>query len=171
MPTNTYTALATITLGGSDSEILFSSIPNTYRDLVLVCAARTNNSATSEPVRLRFNSDSTNGNYARVSMHGSGSGSGDSYADAPGEIIIDMGAAGSYLGSTTYSILNIQIFDYAQGNKHKGVLTTSELAQVQVRRQAGRWASNTAINTISLTPYFGYNFQSGSTFSLYGIVS
>lgn len=171
MPTPTYKALATLTLSGTDSEISFASIPNTYRDLIVVCSARTNTGSTSEPVRIRFNGDSTTGNYIRVSMSGSGSGSGSSYTDSPGEIIVDTAAAGGGLGSGIFSVFNIQIFDYAQTNKHKTVLTVSDLASVETRRQAGRWASTTAINTITLTPYFSNSFVSGSTFSLYGIVA
>lgn len=171
MPTNTYTPLATITLGGSDGEIQFTSIPSTYRDLILVCTPRTSLAAATEPVRLRFNSDATNGNYARVSMSGSGSGSGDSYTDAPGEIIVDVAATASYSGANTFAVFRAEIFDYAQGNKHKSVLTYSEVTSTQVRRQAARWASTAAIHTITLTPYFGGNFVSGSVFSLYGVAA
>ena len=171
MATNTYTPLATITLTVTDSEIVFSSIPATYRDLIVVCNARTNRSAADEPIRLRFNNDATTGNYSRVSMSGSGSGSGSSYTDSPGEIIIDSAATAASTGSGIFGILNVQIMDYSATDKHKSVLTTSGIASVEVRRQAGRWASTTAVNSITLIPYFANSFVSGSTFSLYGVIA
>jgi hypothetical protein len=40
MPTSTYVALATTTLGATAASVTFSSIPATYRDLLLVNAAQ-----------------------------------------------------------------------------------------------------------------------------------
>ena len=170
MPTNTYTPLATLTLTGTDTEIQFSNIPSIYRDLILITNSRTNRSAADEPIRLRFNGDSTTGNYFRVTLSGNGS-SASAYYDSPGEIIIDSAATAASSGSGHFAILNVDILDYAQTNKHKTVLTTSGISSIEVRRQAGRWASTTAITSLTLTPYFGGSFVSGSTFSLYGIVS
>lgn len=170
MPTTTYTPLATLTLTGTDTEVQFANIPNSYRDLIIITNSRTNRAAADEPLRLRFNGDSTNGNYSRVSMSGNGS-SPSSYTDSPGEIIIDSAATAASSGSGHFAILNVEIFDYAQTNKHKAVLTTSGISSLEVRRQAGRWASTTAITSLTLTPYFGGSFVSGSTFSLYGVIA
>lgn len=170
MPTNTYTPLATLTLTGTDTEIQFASIPNTYRDLILIANSRTNRSAADEPLRLRFNADSTSGNYFRIALSGNGS-SASAYYDSPGEVIIDSAAAAASSGTGHFAILNVEIFDYAQTNKHKTLFTTSGMSSLEVRRQAGRWASTTAITSLTLTPFFGGSFVSGSTFSLYGIAS
>jgi hypothetical protein len=65
MPTNTYVALATATATGSQSTITFTSIPQTYTDLVLVCSGNTVNLATA----LLFNNDN-GANYSRTAVRG-----------------------------------------------------------------------------------------------------
>ena len=69
MPTPTYTPLATVTLGTAASSVTFSSIPATYRDLILVVNATT--SADGIP-SLRFNGDSGN-NYSEHGLSSTGS--------------------------------------------------------------------------------------------------
>jgi hypothetical protein len=163
-----YIPLATITLTGNDAEIAFSNIPANFKDLMLSGNLRTDRSATSEPLRVRFNGDSTNGNYARVSMHGTGS-SAASYTDAPTEVIVDVGATGASASSGVFSVFNLEVLDYATTDKHKTGLTASDIAGVETRRQAFRWASTSAITSISVSAYFGGNFVSGSSLSLYGV--
>jgi hypothetical protein len=71
MPTPTYTPLATVTLASTASSVTFSSIPATYRDLVVVHNnfGTVNNDANSN---FRFNGDSGS-NYSRVYAFWSGS--------------------------------------------------------------------------------------------------
>ncbi len=160
-------ALATIRLQSSASEITFSGFPSFYRDLVVVGSLRTDRGANNDPIRVRFNGDSTTGNYSRVSMSGNGS-SPASYYDSPGEVIVDAGATGASANANTFSIFKLELIDYRQSNKHKTGLTWSEVAATEVRRQAFRWASNSSVASISITPYFGTTFSAGSTLSLYG---
>jgi hypothetical protein len=159
--TATYVALATITLTGSDSDVTFSSIPGTYRDLVFVMSAAT--SALSNN-RLRFNGDAGN-NYSYVYMLGplqSGTGNLDTTG-----ILIDWDAyTTTTLGQTNHIT---QIFDYSATNKHKTVLSRANRANATVDTLATRWANNNAITTISLTSRGGASFSTGSVISLYGI--
>ena len=53
-PVSTYVALATTTLGATASSVTFSSIPATYRDLVLVTNAQTT-TALGDYYILQFN--------------------------------------------------------------------------------------------------------------------
>ena len=64
-----YIPLATVTLGGSDADIVFSNIPATFKDLVLVIAGTSDNNTG---LYLRFNGD-TGSNYTTVGMYGNGS--------------------------------------------------------------------------------------------------
>jgi hypothetical protein len=170
MPTTTFTPLATVSLTGTDSEILFSSIPNTYRDLVLIGSLRTNFGAASEPLRIRFNGDSTSGNYKRVAMSGNGS-SPSAYTDSPGEVIVDVGATAASATSGQYSSFRLDALDYAITTKHKVGFTYSDVAAVETRRQTWYYNQTTAISSISIVGYFGGSFVSGSTLSLYGVVA
>lgn len=170
MPTTTYTPLATVTLTGNDSEILFSSIPSTYRDLILVGTLRTNYAATTEPLRIRFNGDSTNGNYKRVSMSGNGS-TASAYTDSPGEVIVDVGATGANATSGQYSSFRLDALDYAITTKHKVGFTYSDVPAAETRRQTWYYNQTTAISSISVVGYFGGSFVSGSTLSIYGVIA
>jgi len=70
MPTPTYTPLATVTLGSTAASVTFSSIPATYRDLILIITAQRTGSPVN--VGMRFNGDSGS-NYSSVFMTGTGS--------------------------------------------------------------------------------------------------
>lgn len=168
MPTPTYTSIATVTLSTTDSEIVFSSIPATYKDFVLVGRLRTGYAALSEPLRIRFNGDSTTGNYNRVALFGDGT-SASGYTDGPGEIIVDAGATAASATAATFSHIKLEMLDYSVNDRHKLGVTYSDVAAVQTRRQAVRWGSNSPINSISISAYFGGVFSVGSTLSLYGI--
>jgi hypothetical protein len=165
MPTNTYTPLATVTLGGSDSEIVFSSIPATYRDLILVINGKASVPGADSAV-MRFNSD-TGSNYSNVRMVGTGS-SATSYADT---------AAFAYIGiptnsSTAFSIIT-QIMDYSATDKHKTLLSRHGQADGWVTAHAGRWANTTAITSVSVLVPTGstWTYQTGMTMSLYGVIA
>ena len=158
MPTPTYTALATKTLTGTASSVTFSSIPATYRDLVLVCDYT---GSTTAFVILRYNGD-TGANYSRVTMIGNSGG-----AQSLTATNITVGAMYSANRNTTV----FQVLDYSATDKHKSsVQRDSNAGQSEVVASAARWANTAAINSISLTPASG-TLSSGSTFSLYGIIS
>jgi hypothetical protein len=163
MPTPTYTPLATVTLGASASSVTFSSIPATYRDLIIV-ATPISTSGVSETA-LRFNTDSGN-NYNRVLMFGTGSTTG-SFANT----------GVSYIGfvDAFTSVGNIgiaQVMDYSATDKHKTVIARKNEPTDALAAIAGRWANTAAITTVSLTALGGGNqFATGSTFSLYGVIA
>jgi hypothetical protein len=160
MPTNTWTPLATLTLTGTDSEIVFASIPATYRDLILV-ANFAHTSSAEEVIYLRFNADSSNGTM--VGMRGNGSGAA-SYTTSSMFF--------SYAGgvSTTRGNGIVQIMDYSATDKHKTSLVRCDIEALKTEAIANRWASTAAVTSVSLvcqsTP-----FAIGSTFSLYGVIA
>lgn len=167
MPTPTYTPLATITLTGSDGSITFGSIPNTFRDLVIVCNFQ--NSSTASATRLRLNGD-TGANYNGVwaaatdsGTGGSGSESGQTSARTFGAII---GPANTF---TNLGV--IQIMDYSASDKHKVILSRYGSASTDNQITASRYASNTAISSVTIFDILGQTYQTGSTFSLYAIAS
>jgi hypothetical protein len=151
--TATYTALATITLTSTDSEIVFSSIPATYRDLVLVYDAQ---GGSAQEVRLALNGSTANGSFVYMLGDGSSPGSGTASALIGGTI------------STLRSNNILQFFDYAQTNKHKTILIRSNRPSEATLAYACRWAQTTAINSIQVYPNSG-NWTSGGVFALYGI--
>lgn len=155
MPTATWTALATITLTSNDAEITFSSIPNTYRDLVVI--AHEKNTTGTAGFRCYLNGDT--GNATQVSMDSSGS------ALSATQNIMNVSVSENDFGTTI-----LHIMDYSATDKHKIVLGRGNAKGSFVRAAAGRWASTNAVTSLTLTTA-GYDFVSGSTFTLYGIVS
>lgn len=163
MPTNTYTALATITLTSTDTSIDFANIPNTYRDLVIVANAA---GTGSQAVKLTMNGASSG--YSFVTMWGTGSGSGSSAAYAT-EAAANAGFGASIGTSLNWNLI-AQIMDYSATDKHKTMLMRANRADGATEASASRYASNTAVSSISLY-VVSNSFAIGSTFSLYGIAS
>jgi hypothetical protein len=156
-----YTALANVTLGSNTSTVTFTSISQSYRDLVLVIEGR---STISENPTMRFNAD-TGSNYPMVNMYGTGSlarsaGSGSAY------FFIGYGVTfeSAYRASAI-----INIMDYSATDKHKSVLIRDDNSVIATEAQAGRWASTAAVNSISCFFNFGANWTTGTTFALYGV--
>lgn len=161
MPTPTYTPLANLTLSSSASSVTFSSIPATYRDLRIVIAGTT--SAGVNTV-LRFNSDSGN-NYTGVLMYGTGSGSGTSGTFGAGSFAY-FGALWTGQGNNT-----VDIMDYSATDKHKTLISRYNSAANEVGAMASRWASTSAVNSITILTASAATYASGTTFAIYGIAS
>jgi hypothetical protein len=158
MPTNTYTPLATVTLGGTDADITFSSIPATYRDLVLVVQGKTTAGAA---FYARFNSDSTSANYPRVGMAGYGTTAASFSGNEPGI----QAAFG-----TTANTWILNVMDYSQTNKHKTVLQRLSQDASEVNAITTRWANTAAITSVQFITASS-TFAAGTTFSIYGVIS
>lgn len=154
-----YQPLSNITLSSSASSVTFSSIPTTFRDLVLVTkdlAVGGNGS-----VRIRFNGDTTDGNYSRVQMFGATTSRG--VGSTNGHFFYD-----SYETQGQPTLVNIN--DYSASNKDKTILVRFSGIDSYVVAGAHRWANTAAITSIAIVPN-GFSFASGSTFALYGIRS
>lgn len=155
MPTPTYIALANITLTGNDSEIVFSSIPATYRDLVLVVSGTSDSSGRAFYIRLNGENPDTNTSAVYVSNATSSTDTG------------------TYIQTDTSQFVSIvNIMDYSATDKHKTMLVRDNRPGTSnnVTMMAGRWASTAAVTSVTISRS-GYNLQSGTTLCLYGIVS
>jgi hypothetical protein len=165
MPTPTYVSLATITLGSTDAEIIFSSIPATYRDLVLVFSGT---STTSTAAKVQVNAD-TASNYSFVRAGGTGS---TTFSSSSTINHLQLVVANAELSSTVSNSV-IQMMDYSATDKHKSFLireNNNNPSGPAVLMYANRWANTAAINQIRAFTDAGA-FAIGSTFSLYGIAS
>jgi hypothetical protein len=158
MPTPTYVPLGTITLGSTASSVTFSSIPSTYRDLVLVHIGAT---SAEDQIRIRFNSD-TGSNYSFVQMGGDSGGAFSTSGTLDGARVS--------FGSTGINSTIVQIMDYSASDKHTTLLSRANKGAGDVRAHAARWANTAVVTTVSFYPITG-TFSSGSTFSLFGIVA
>ena len=163
---SSYIPIASQTLSSSATAVNFTSIPTTLngktlRDLVLVCYVIQDFSIA----RMRFNS-STSFNYETVTMSGSGSGTDSRTASLTSYMSLQNQPVYT---STNGGITILNVFDYAQTNKHKSVLIRNDYSsQFGTQAAAGSWSSTDAISSINLF-VASDTFRAGSTFSLYGI--
>ena len=155
-----YVPLATKTLTVAATAVSFSSITNSYRDLIVV--ASNLNLASSQQLYLQFNLDAS-AIYNRVFMVGTTITASAADSNTT-QIVLTNGAF------TTNGQLLINILDYSATDKHKSVLSRYNNAGLEVVAVAGRYATNTAINRVEVG-VFGVNFAIGSTFTLYGIAA
>ena len=156
MPTPTYTPLATVTLAGTASSVTFSSIPATYRDLILVTNATAGNNAF-----IRYNGDS-GANYTGVRIYGSGSSAASDTSD------VNTINTGDLINN---QVAIVQIMDYSATDKHKTSLTRITNPTAFVGANAFRWANTAAITSVGLHPAGVNTFAIGSTFNLYGVIA
>ena len=159
MPTATYTPIASTTLSSANSTVTFSSIPATYRDLILVMQMGTSGGGD---YRIRFNSD-TGSNYSFVHMVGTGSSAVS--ASFSQTYFFDYGTP-----TDLSNIMTFQVMDYSATDKHKSILGRRDWAGASTLAVAGRWANTSAVNNIQVYTSAG-NFIVGSTFSLYGVIA
>ena len=137
----------------------FSSIPASFRDLVLVVDGAATGGVNG--AILRFNGD-TGSNYTGVDAQGTGSSTGSGTSSGTSA---EIGVAG-----TDRFVITSQIMDYSATDKHKTFLSRHSSAGDRVRMTASRWANTGAINTV-LFSITGNSYIAGTTVSLYGIAS
>jgi len=162
---STYEPIATTTLGSAQANVTFSSIPQGYTDLVLVINGAF---STAETIGIQYNSD-TGSNYSSTILAGSGSAA--SSGRNSNQTGLTIGTNG-YFTTTIIANSLIQIQNYSNTTTFKTTLSRSNNASVGLDAIVGLWRSTTAINSIKLYGFYsGYNFASGSTFTLYGITA
>lgn len=164
---STYEPISTSTLSSAAPSVTFSSIPATYTDLRLViyCAGT---SSAGKGVSMQLNSD-TGTNYSNTRLVGTGT------TATSGRISnFDYLFFNSTSTSTTIpTFYTVDFFNYA-GSTNKTVLSSGNSDQNgsgAVERFVGLWRSTSAISTIKVTLYTdgSANYNTGSTFTLYGI--
>ena len=168
---STYTLISSQVLGSAAASVTFSSIPQTYKDLVIRASLRTDRTAaTVDAILITLNSD-TGTNYSYTSIYGSGSAAGS------GSSSVANNAYNPYTDSNTatantYGSHEFYIPNYA-GNKNKpfssfNAMETNATAAF-IFGIANLYSSTSAISSISFAPNGGTNFLSTSSFYLYGI--
>jgi len=160
----TYEKIASTTLSSTQSTVTFSSISNSYTDLVLVMNPISNTTSGSYPY-LRFNGDSGT-NYSRTMMQGTGSAAQSDKSSNSSEGYFIYGNQVT-TDAAFNAIVNIQ--NYSNTTTNKTFLSRTNVASDRTEALVGLWRSTSAITSITI--YCGSNsFVSGSTFTLYGIL-
>lgn len=156
--TATYSLIASNTLGSAQANTTFSSIPGTFTDLVLVINAK--HTADSNTI-IQFNGDTAT-NYSYTYVYGNGSAASSSRASSSSGPLIDYYSLGGW-GTT-----NLSVMDYANTTTYKTAISRGSESVNGAMAVAVLWRNTAAITSILLKPFTG-NFDTGSTFKLYGI--
>ena len=163
-----------VTVGsGGSSTISFTSIPGTYKHLQIRYTARSTVANVNDGyTSIRFNGDSTNGNYYFYHFLQGNGASVSAGAGGTNAIIYTGPCAGNSASANVFGSGVIDILDYTSTNKNKvaralGGMDNNGAGKVSL--SSGFWINTAAVTSITLgANAFGNNFMEYSSFSLYG---
>lgn len=158
-----FVPLANFTLSTSATSVTFSSISQSYRDLILIVS---NMTSSSNALRFKINGD-TGVNYRAIRAEGNGSSTYSTTTNNNGYYF------GTYSNSdegTSPNIVQVNFMDSNRTNKHKTfIYRGSSISGPVASMSMGRWVNTAAITSITIDS--GISSLAGSTFALYGVVA
>ena len=164
----TYTLIEAKTLSNAVTSITFTSIPQTYTDLLIKASTR-NTASNSSGLNLFLNSASPGGEYLEKRVYGTGSAVGSDTGNT-GISITSQGGGGGYTANT-FGNTEFYIPNYTS-SKSKSVLAdgvSENNATATLMMLTAGLRNNTAAVTSVILEAYETTFVSGSTFYLYGI--
>lgn len=168
----TMTPIQTVTIGaGGQAAIEFTSIPQTYTDLVIKLSVRSSDTQDTGNVGMNMRINAATTGYSGLVMYGYGStvGSYASNTQSIGTII--TGGAGV---TSMFSNSQVHIPNYADSNAKSysvdGVATINSTTLSESYSIGKNQSSTSAISSLTFTCSSG-NFVQYSTATLYGIQS
>jgi hypothetical protein len=159
---STYEKIATYTAPSNVSNVTFTSIPNTYTDLVLIGRTSLVGGGAGTNYLATYNGD-TGTNYSYTFLEGTGSAAGSGRASNSANMDVMYQPNGSGIGT-----LIMQVFNYSNTTTYKTMLSKAATAGSGFLAYAGLWRNTAAITSINLAGGTN-NIASGSSFTLYGI--
>lgn len=163
----TFILIAKTTLGSNSSPVSFTSIPQTYADLLVVCSARSTRASIQDPIEFRLNGEGTSGYSARAL-----------YASTPSSLVGDLPSR-MYGYSISANDATANIFGHAEAYIHNYTQSSNKMLTISSSSENNASSafqgfsagfSNTASAITSIYIYPANNvFLAGSSFYLYGI--
>jgi hypothetical protein len=156
----TYEPIAIQTLTSTQSTVTFSSIPQTYTDLIFSCNYSVN---ASYNLFVRVNGDTGN-NYGTTGL--------DAYSTSARSY---RNTSQSWMNLGFSDVANqrqntiVQFMNYSNSTTFKTALSRQNSPNAYVLLAGGLWLNTSAITSISFNTLTADVFASGSTFTLYGI--
>ena len=158
----TYEPIATTTLGSAQSSVTFSSISGSYTDIILVVNAKANTGTAN--IVWEVNSDTgTNYSYTYVNAEPGGVTASGRASSTASPYLNFYG----YL-DTTWGNWIAHFMNYSNTTTYKSVLARFNNSNNGTGANVGLWRSTSAITQIKIKTSAN-NFDTGSTFTLYGI--
>lgn len=163
---NTYEIISTVTVGsGGSASIQFTSIPQTFTDLVVLISGRTDRTVDTDSIKIEVNSNTSSYTWLYLLANNSVASSATAqraYVNSDYNDASTFGSAQIYIPSYTNSSYNksFSIETVSENN-------STDKAQTELLSQL--WSNTSAITSIQLSPQFGSNWKQYSTATLYGI--
>jgi hypothetical protein len=160
------TLIETKTLGTAAASIEFTSIPQTFTDLVILSSLRSDGTNGVDVAKLEFNGVTTD--YSRRVLQGDGSStfSFTSTTAALSVISDGLNTANTFGNSTcyipNYTSSNFKSFSVDSVSENNGATGYQSL-------YAQLWSNTSPITSFLVSVLVASNFVAGSTISLYGI--
>ena len=170
MADNTFNLIASSTLTATASNVIFSSIPQTYTDLCLLISARDNYTGTNDAI-LYLRMNGLTSNYSDTILYTNGTTvSGYRNTGNPGTE--NYGVTATNAVANAFGSLQIYIPNYTSSNNKVFCSTgapgdAATTFNFGMALAAANQTSTAAITTLGMYP--SVSFASGSTFYLYGI--
>ena len=167
MANETYTLIQKTTLNASAASITFSSIPQTFTDLVVKVSARGTTSALYGYLYVKLNSAVTNysGKLLYADNATAGSTAGSATILNPGLVTMATSTESTFASSEFY-IPNYTSANYKSISSDAAGETNSTHAMLYLTGQL--WSNTAAVTSIDLSPDSG-NFAQYTSASLYGV--
>ena len=171
---SSFVLLETVTLTSAQASVEFANLNtkygSSYQHLQLRVVARSSRADTGDDIILRFNNDSTAGNYRYHALYGTGSVAGSENAQtATGARF--MQATGANFTASAFNAGVCDILDPFETTKNKTIRTLSGVpgSYDRVWLASNLWANTSAVTSITLVSGFSGNFVTGSRFAIYGL--
>lgn len=163
---NTYELISSTVVGsGGASDISFTSIPSTFTDILVLCSLRHAGAQVFATLSLN-----AGGSYSYSSLVGTGSAvSAGTASDNLYQVWVD----GSNQTASTFSSTQIYIPNYASTSTYKSIsidsVTENNATGAYTGIIAAKYASNSAITSVTITPWASDTFVQYSSAYLYGV--
>lgn len=167
---NTYKLISAVTVGsGGTTDITFSSIPNTYTDLVLQLSMRNSRGASLVQEGLITFNGSTTGYSERIAR---GDGSTTISTSGSGANFYLNGFPAGGVTSSVFGSASLYIPNYA-GSSNKSIsaefVTENNATNAYLYMNSMLWNNTSAITSINIAAGSTYTWLQHSTAYLYGI--
>jgi hypothetical protein len=166
---NTYVLLSSTVLGSSQSSVTFSSIPQTYTDLLIEISARGNRGVQADPLEMTINGVASGYGYTTLDSESGSRTSGRGSADSRfyiGDLVPQQFTTANSFSNIEVYIPNYTVTGASRPLYIEGVLAHNSTVNWKINATAGLSTSTAAVTSVT---FQGNGYNAGSSFHLYGI--
>lgn len=171
---SSFVLLETVTLTSAQASVEFANLAakygTDYQHLQLRVVARTTRADVGDDIILRFNNDSTAGNYQYHALYGTGSAAGSENAQSASGARFMQATSANFTGSA-FNAGVCDILDPFETTKNKTIRTLSGVpgSYNRIWLASNLWANTSAVTSITLVSGFSASFVAGTRISIYGL--